>query len=166
MHQNTGLLLKLPRKLLKRSVRLYIIQITNKENAMIGIVVGIFFILHGLVHGLYFGQSLKYFELQPGMLWPDGSWVFSKFVSTSLLRNIAGILLVVAAVGFIASGVGVFTKQTWWKPAVVSTAIFSSIVFLLFWDGTLHRLDNQGGVGILINLAILAAVLILHWPNL
>jgi hypothetical protein len=133
---------------------------------MIGIAAGIFLILHGLVHGLYFGQSLKYFELQPGLLWPDGSWVFSKFIGSSLLRNIAGVLLIISAIGFIVSGVGIFAKQTWWKSAVVSSAVFSSIVYLLFWDGTLQRLDNQGWVGILINLAILAAVLIFHWPNL
>jgi hypothetical protein len=83
-----------------------------------------------------------------------------------LLRNIAGVLLIISAIGFIVSGVGIFAKQTWWKPAVVSSAVFSSIVYLLFWDGTLQRLDNQGWVGILINLAILAAVLIFHWPNL
>jgi hypothetical protein len=133
---------------------------------MIGIVVGIFFILHGFVHALYFGQSLRYFELQPGMLWPEGSWVLSKFLGSSALRNIAGVLLIIAAVGFIASGIAVFTKQLWWRPLVVGSAIFSSIVYLLFWDGTSHRLDNQGWVGILINLVILAAVLIFHWPKL
>ena len=40
---------------------------------MLNIVIGVFIILHGLVHMLYFGQSRKFFELQPGMTWPDGS---------------------------------------------------------------------------------------------
>jgi hypothetical protein len=31
---------------------------------------GIFFLLHGLVHLLYAGQSLRFFELRPGMTWP------------------------------------------------------------------------------------------------
>ncbi len=43
------------------------------------IIAGILFLLHGLVHLLYFGQSLRFFELQPDMIWPDNSWLFSKF---------------------------------------------------------------------------------------
>jgi tetrahydromethanopterin S-methyltransferase subunit E len=48
---------------------------------------------------------------------------------------------------------------------VVTTAVFSSLAFLLFWDGTLHKLDVQGGISILINLAILLAVLVFQWPK-
>ena len=39
------------------------------------IVLGIFMVLHGLVHLLYFGHGLRFFEL-PDLAWPDGSWVF------------------------------------------------------------------------------------------
>jgi hypothetical protein len=133
---------------------------------MITIAVGIFFILHGLVHLLYFGQSAQLFELQPGMAWPGGSFALTKFLSGPTIRSIAGVLLIIAALGFIAAGIGLFAKQAWWRPVVVSTAAFSSILFLLLWDGTAQHLDNQGWVGILINLAILVAVLIFHWPKL
>ncbi len=47
---------------------------------MVRILFGIFIVLHGLVHLLYFGQSARYFELQPGMVWPNGSWVVSKLL--------------------------------------------------------------------------------------
>jgi hypothetical protein len=40
---------------------------------MLKVIFGIFIILHGLVHMLYFGQSQKLFELQAGMTLPDGS---------------------------------------------------------------------------------------------
>jgi hypothetical protein len=40
------------------------------------------------------------------------------------------------------------------------SAVFSAVIYLLFWDGELNRLDNKGGIGILIDLAILAVVLI------
>ena len=36
-------------------------------------------------------------------------------------------------------------------------------MILLFWDG---KLNDQGLIAILINLAILVAVVILQWPNL
>jgi len=38
------------------------------------------------------------------------------------------------------------------------------MAYILFWDGKLHRLPDQGAVAILINLAILVAVVILQWP--
>jgi hypothetical protein len=71
---------------------------------MVRILFGLFFVLHGLVHLLYFGQSARYFELQPGMVWPDGSWLFSRLFQNATIRNIAGILLILTAAGFVAAG--------------------------------------------------------------
>jgi hypothetical protein len=133
---------------------------------MVRILFGLFFVLHGLVHLLYFGQSARYFELQPGMVWPDGSWLFSRLFQNATIRNIAGILLILTAAGFVAAGTGIFLKQTWWQPVVIGSAVFSSLIYILFWDGVIQNLDNKGGIGILINLAILAALLIFHWPNI
>lgn len=132
---------------------------------MINILFGIFFVLHGLVHMLYFGQSRRYFELQPGMVWPNGSWAFSRLLGEVGARNLASVLLVLAAVGFVAGGVGIFVKQAWWRPTIVAVSLFSSVIYLLFWDGGFQHLDNKGGVGILINLAILATLLIFRWPR-
>ena len=129
---------------------------------MIRILIGVFFVLHGLVHILYFGQSARYFELQPGMVWPNGSWAFSKLLGETTIRNLASVSLILAAVGFIAGGVGIFLNKTWWQPVVVSTALFSSAVYILFWDGYMQSLDNKGGVGIIINLSILVALQIFH----
>jgi hypothetical protein len=132
---------------------------------MIRILFGIFIVLHGLVHMLYFGQSARYFELQPGMLWPDGSWAFSRLLGEMAARNLASVFLVLAAIGFVTGGVEVFARQAWWRSVVVVTAIFSSAIYFLFWDGGWGHLDNKGGIGILINLAILVALLLFQWPN-
>ena len=56
--------------------------------------------------------------------------------------------------------------QAWWRPVVVGAAAFSAVVFILFWDGKLRKLDDKGGIGLLINVAILVAVLIWRWPEL
>jgi uncharacterized membrane protein YphA (DoxX/SURF4 family) len=132
---------------------------------MIRILFGIFLVLHGLVHLLYFGQSARYFELQPGMAWPDGSWAFSKLLGGEANRTLASILLVLAAIGLAISGIGVLAGQSWWRPMIAGSAIFSSVIFILFWDGVVQHLDNKGAIGILINVAILAAVLIFRWPD-
>lgn len=132
---------------------------------MIRIIFGVFFVMHGLVHLLYFGQSARYFELQPGTVWPDGSWAFSRLVGNEATRVLASSACILAAIGFVAGGIGILVRQVWWQPVVVGSAVFSAVVYLLFWDGTLQKLDDKGGVGVLINIAILVALLILRWPD-
>jgi hypothetical protein len=132
---------------------------------MLRFIIGVFIVLHGLVHLLYFGHSRRLFELQPGMLWPDGSWAFSKLLGDETARWLASISCVLAAVGFVTGGAGILVGQAWWRPVVVGAAAFSAMILILFWDGGLQKLDNQGAIAILINVAILVAVLILQWPD-
>ncbi len=129
-------------------------------------IFGVFIVWHGLVHLLYFGQSMRRFELRPGMTWPDGSWVFSRLLGDQSTRKLASLACLVAAVGFVAGGAGLLISQVWWRPLTVAAAAFSSMAFILFWDGTLRKLDDQGGVGILINSALLLAALALQLPLL
>lgn len=133
---------------------------------MLQFIFGVFIVLHGLVHLLYFGQSARRFELRPGMVWPNGSWAFSQLLGDKATRNLVSISCVLAALGFVAGGAGILLSQAWWHPAVMAAAAVSSVSFILFWDGKLRRLDDQGGVGVLIDLAILVAVLVLQWPSL
>jgi hypothetical protein len=127
-------------------------------------VLGVFIVLHGMVHLLYFGQSARYFELKSGMVWPDGSWAFSKLLGNEAARNLASISLILAAIALIVGGIGILVNQAWWRPVVVGVAAFSSLVYVLFWNGRMQNLDGQGVVGILIDMAILLAVLVFRWP--
>jgi hypothetical protein len=132
---------------------------------MLRLILGIFMVLHGLVHMLYIGQSRRLFELQPGLVWPDGSWAFSRLFGDETTRWLASVACALATIGFLAGGIGIFARLAWWRPVVVASATFSAALYLLFWDGGMQKLDQKGGVGILINLAILVAVLILRWPD-
>ena len=127
----------------------------------ISILFGIFLVLHGLVHLLYAGQSWRMFELRPGMLWPDGSWLFSKLPGDAAIRSLAGISLVLAALGFAAGGLGLFLQQDWWRPVTVGAAVLSTAIFIVFWDGKSKSLSDNGGIGVLINLAILVLALVI-----
>ena len=127
---------------------------------MLQSLIGIFLILHGIVHGIYTGQSLSLFELQPGMLWPQNSWLFSKFLDQTAIRWIGGVTLAMATLLFLLGGAGLLLKQSWFRPVALAACVFSSLLYLLFWDGTTKHLDNQGGIGMLINAAIAAALLL------
>src|SRR4030042_1035965 len=107
-------------------------------------ILGIFFVLHGLVHLLYSGQSARRFELKPGMIWPDGSWAFSSLLGNETTRNLASISLVLVAIGLIVGGTGILINQAWWRPVIVGAVGFSSVVFILLWNGRMQNLDGQG----------------------
>lgn len=129
---------------------------------MFAVIVGLFMVLHGLVHLLYVAQSRRLFELRADMAWPDRSWAFSKPLGDETTRLLASIAYVVAAAAFVAGGTALLLRQEWWRPVVVSSAAFSAVIIILFWDGGLKRLRDQGGVGPVIDVAILVAVPILR----
>jgi hypothetical protein len=131
---------------------------------MARVLIGVFVILHGLVHALYTGQSLRIFELQPGMAWPECSWLLSRFLEPKAIRVIGAIALTATALIYIVGGVGLLFRQSWFKAITLVACVISTLLYLIFWDGASKHLDNQGAFGILINSAI-AASLLLNWPN-
>jgi uncharacterized membrane protein YphA (DoxX/SURF4 family) len=125
------------------------------------IFIGIFFILHGLIHLLYAGHSRRLFEIQEGLTWPDGAWAFSDLISDRGTRSAASISYLVAAILFVISGIAMIFNLGWWSIAVIIASIFSGVIIILFWNGKLQKLADQGGIGLLINITILVGVLLL-----
>jgi hypothetical protein len=116
---------------------------------------GVIIILHGLIHLLYYGQSIRLFELKSGLSWPVPSWAFSKLLGDRWTRILAGMLCVLPAVSLVASGIGVFIDISWWDKLIAGSATLSILLFILFWDGNMSKLNEKGGIGVLINLGIL-----------
>ena len=126
---------------------------------MVEFIAGLFLVLHGLVHLLYFGHSW-HFKLQPKLGWPDGSWAFSRLASDEIAHRLAGIACVLAALGFVAGGIALWARLSWRHPMVLGSAAFSTLIYLLFWNGKMQRLSDQGIIAIIINLVIIATLLI------
>jgi ABC-type dipeptide/oligopeptide/nickel transport system permease component len=123
---------------------------------MFNIAFGILLILHGLVHLFYFAQNNGCFELKPGMKWPRESWLLSGLSAHNTIKIIAGSACIAITAGFMTGALAFFFEQSWWKYCIVYTAILSSAMFIVFWNGKLKKLADQGWIGILINiLAIL-----------
>ena len=129
------------------------------------IAVAVFLILHGLVHFLYLGQSMKWYQLGEGMTWPENSWAFSRLSSNKTTRTIASISCVIAALVFVVGGVSIFAKQPVWLWITVSAAAFSSLLVILMWDGKMKELANKGLFAILINAVIIILLLVVGWPD-
>ena len=111
------------------------------------------------------GRVADFSSCKPGWSGPMGRGLFPGCLEMQG-PELACSILVLTTIGFVAAGVGIFARQAWWRPAVVAIAIFSSAIYFLFWDGGWGHLDNKGGICILINLAILVALLIFQWPNI
>lgn len=127
-------------------------------------IMGVFLILHAIVHLLYAGQSLHLFELRSGMLWPDEARLFAALADRQAVRWLAGGMLALCALAYFAGGVGLIAQQPWGTSLGFLAALLSSVTFVLFWDFRLQGLDDQGGVGVLINLAVAVALRLWFWP--
>ena len=127
---------------------------------MIQTLTGIFIILHGLVHLWYVVLSLNWVEFQPDMGWTGRSWLLSGIFQESTLRTAAAALFIISAVAFVISGIGIFVDAEWLDTVIMVSAIFSSVVLIVFWDGSLEMIVQKGLIGVLINLVIIAVTVL------
>lgn len=125
---------------------------------IVSVLLGIFFILHAFVHLLYAGHALRFFELRPGLTWPDGAWAFSRLLGDETTCRLAAVFLALTALGFFAGALGLFLGQDWQQTVSAGAAVLSIATYLLFWNGKFHDLPDQGGIGLLISLGILVAI--------
>lgn len=122
---------------------------------MIKTFIGIFYLLHGLVHLLYMGHSLHYFDLEKGFVWPDHSKLLGPVFSLRTKKLIAAGMCVIAALSFAISGICIITGHSWHNLEVIVALSVSTVLFIAFWDGSGRKLHTQGGIAIAINLLIL-----------
>lgn len=131
---------------------------------MVSILIGVFIVLHGLVHFWFVALSQRLVPVGQEVGWSGVSWAFSGLLGDSSTRALASGLFGLAAVALVASGTGVVMRQEWSRALLSASAVFSSAVILLFWDGRLNMPVEKGLLGLLINVAILAAPLLASWP--
>jgi hypothetical protein len=120
-------------------------------------VLAFFLGMHGLIH-------LGYVTPAP----PDPKYPFSlskSWLMTSLglpgptVRAIGIILSALTVIGFMLTGLataGVVVPQGWWTRLTMFSAAASLLLLILFWHTWLV-------LGILIDLALMGAILWLHW---
>ncbi len=128
---------------------------------MVQFSLGIFLMMHAVVHLLYAGQAGRLFELRPGLKWPQGSWLLGRMLEVRALNTVTAASMLLAGLAFLTAGVGTIAFQEWGRAAVSGAAVFSALMFILLWDGRMKELDAQGAVGVAIDMSLLAAVWVL-----
>jgi hypothetical protein len=131
---------------------------------MLRTLFGIFVILHGLVHLWFVVLSQELIEVTPEMGWTPHSWLFTGLMGDAATRWLVTIVSVLLAVTFTVSGIGLFTRGSWWRPWLIGSAAVSAALILLYWDGGTRLLVEKGLIGFLISAGILVSVLLFNWP--
>jgi hypothetical protein len=108
------------------------------------------------VHGI--GHTLDFWK-------PARSLPFLE-VPEPTLRLVGGVIWVLVAAGFMASSMGfygILVPANWWRPLAVVFAVTSLVGLILF--GRNWPIFNFIGASAM-NIAVLVALLWLHWPPL
>lgn len=123
---------------------------------MLRFIAGVFFILHGLVHLLWFVVPWQITTVD-GL--PYTTRVLARRVDVGATGiRIVGVLWVVATLAWVAAGLGLIILAPWWQGATVFAALFSSALCVLGLP--------EAKYGLLINLAVLVVVFLngrYHW---
>ena len=129
---------------------------------MVNVLFAIFLILHGLVHaGLFAAPDPNDPDSKPGAFFtsPERSWLLSRLgLNPSIVKWLGIILVVLATLGFVLAGLGVFGVPGLvgiWRTITVVSAIVSLLLLVLFWHPWLI-------VGLLIDAGLL---IVLQWGN-
>ncbi|MBI9043130.1 MAG: hypothetical protein JEZ06_01520 [Anaerolineaceae bacterium] len=127
-------------------------------------ILAIFIIAHGLVHsGLAAAPNPNDPNSKLGAIFTaaERSWLLPNIgLSPESIKWTGLILVILSTLGFVISGLGIFGLagfENIWRESAVFSAITSLLLLFLFWHPWFP-------VGILIDIAILIALLGIKWP--
>lgn len=126
------------------------------------LIIGAFLILHGLIH-VGAASAPAPDEEEAGafrfFMGEDRSWLFRAIgVSDAVSWWFAVGLIVLATLGFVTAGIGVFAGLSIWREIAVVSAGISLALLMLYWNRYLP-------VGVALNLAIMVLLLASIWPS-
>jgi len=88
------------------------------------------------------------------------SWLLSGRVPGAVVMGVGILIWLLATVGFVVAGVGVFGQHDWWRGLAVVSSVISLLGLALFLQAKLPFF-NAGAMDVI----ILVALLLLHWPS-
>ena len=131
------------------------------------LIIGAALLLHGLGHGGALG-ALIWIARRPGTDtggWQAArSWLLSALPATAATA-VASVFWVAALTGFAVAALsfwGILLPAELWRPVAVASALVSITGIMLFL-GTWPVFNTLAALGM--NIAVLVAVLWLHWPS-
>ena len=127
---------------------------------MLELAAAVFLVLHGVVHLWYVVLSQGWVEVEDAMGWNGRSWLLSGLLAEGTILSVASVLYVLVAAGFLAGGAGHALGRDWATPVLVGAAVLSTVVLVAMWDGRFDLLVEKGLVGVAINVAVVALLVL------
>jgi hypothetical protein len=124
--------------------------------------IGILLFAHGWVHFIYVASSREWFGPSEGWGWNGESWLLSGVLGERSILAVASVLFLLVAIGFVAGAVGYVLSGGWWEPVLVRSAIGSTLLYVVMWDGGFANLAEKGGLGVIIDVAIVVWILLVQ----
>ena len=124
--------------------------------------IALFLALHGLVHGWYVVLSRGWVEVEDAMGWNGESWLLTGVLPDGVILNLASVLYVVVAGGFVLGAVGYVLDSDWATSVLVGSAVLSTVVLVVMWDGRFDLLVEKGVLGVFINAFVIVWLLVLE----
>jgi hypothetical protein len=127
---------------------------------MLRVVIAVVLLAHGIGHSMGLLQVFKVATINPA--WNGDSWLLSGVVGTSASQAIGVVCWSVAMVGFamLAAVTVGWLPAAWWPPIAVISAI-GSLLGILVFPLAFPAFSVLGAV--VVDVAVLAAALWLHW---
>ncbi len=131
---------------------------------MLKIALAIFLIAHGLVYAiLAVAPNPADPNAKPGVFFTtvERSWLLSQLnLNDSTVKWVGIILVALSTLGFVLAGLGIFGVtglSTIWQTVAIISVCVSLLLLIIFWHPWLP-------VGVLIDIGILIALFLAHWP--
>lgn len=122
-------------------------------------IISLFIAMHGLVY-----LVAPFTPMAPGISkgWKGSSAAFGTILGRDTLKSLTTWLWVLAGIGLLAAAAAIaFTSFVpgLWRPFAVIASLLGVASFVVFYDGQATLFVNQGGIGLIISLAIAAGAL-------
>lgn len=119
---------------------------------------------HGVVHGWYVVLSRGWIEPadgeDPEWGWNGRSWLLSGVLPEDVILDAASVLYGLVVAGFVVGAAGYVLSAGWSTPVLVGAATLSTAVIVVMWDGRRAQLTEKGALGVLIDAAVVAWLLV------
>jgi hypothetical protein len=125
---------------------------SNSWRILIALVVAV----HGIGHTYFLVYVLDLVQQEQA----GPSWLLGGRLPDAVVKAVGVLIWLLAMVGFVAAGVGVFGQHDWWRWLAVASSVVSLLGLCLFLQAKLPFF-NAGAMDVI----ILVTLLLLHWPS-
>ena len=133
---------------------------------MLHIILGVFLILHGAVHIWYVAMARGLISADADTTWNGRSWLFTRKLGDQTTMTLATIVFSAITLVFAVAGIALVAQQEWFSTWAITGSILSIAAIVCFWDGRPDHPVEKGLLGIILDVAILVALLYFEWPTI